>query len=126
MKRVGIEIELVEPFNVVRETLERIGIANKKTKVLNPSCYLLHKRGKYYICHFKDLFLLDGKRVENYSDEDKTRRFTIAKKLEDWGLIKIIDKDLEVIEEQCYIYVLKYTDAVDWDIIHKYSIGTKK
>lgn len=125
--KYGIEVDLLENFNIVRETLERLGIANKRTKVLNPSCYLLHKRGKYYICHFKELFMLDGRKVDNFSDEDVNRRNTIAKKLEKWDLVEIVEPEaLEEFDESCFLFVLKYDMLDDWEIAHKYSIGSKK
>ena len=89
-----IEVQLVEPDNflLVKETLTRIGIASKKTNTLYQSCHILHKQGKYYIMHFKELFLLDGKKNTDFSENDVARRNTIVNLLEEWELIKIIDK----------------------------------
>ncbi len=119
----GIEISLKEHFSIVRESLDRIGIANKEKKILNPSCYLLHKRGKYYIIHFKNLLQLDGKRT-NYSEEDDIRQSSIARLLENWGLISIKNKE-ELNEKNTFVFVLPYSMKKNWTIIHKYSIGKK-
>lgn len=117
----GIEVELTKPFSVVRESLERIGIVNRSKRVINPSCYLLHKRGRYYIIHFKNLLELDGKQT-TFDDDDAVRQSTIAKLLERWGLVKIIDATL-VEEETCHVFVLPFKDKSDYEIVHKYSIG---
>jgi hypothetical protein len=125
MKEYGIEVELVEHFSVIRETLDRIGIANKEKKILNPSCYLLHKRGAYTISHFKQLLALDGKKT-NFSEEDFKRAVSIARLLEDWGLITIIDPERYDEVEDTFVFVLPYKQKSDWEIKHKYSIGFKK
>lgn len=120
----GIEVNLKEHFSIVRESLDRIGIASKEKKILNPSCYLLHKRGKYYIIHFKNLLTMDGKET-NYSEEDEVRQASIARLLEDWGLVEIVDGQ-EMPEDNVFVFVLPFRDKDNWQIIHKYSIGNKK
>ena len=117
-----LEVTLKEPddFLKVRETLTRIGISSKKEKKLWQSCHILHKRGKYYIVHFKELFALDGLPT-NLSDNDIFRRNTIADLLEEWGLIDIVEKDPE--DERVPIHHLKiipYRDKGDWELCPKY------
>ena len=123
-----LEVILVQPddFLKVRETLTRIGVASRKDKILYQSCHILHKQGKYYIVHFKELFALDGKQAD-ISDNDLQRRNTIAKLLSDWGLIKILDPRL--IEDQAplsQIKVIAYKDKDEWDLQAKYNIGKKR
>ena len=120
----GIEVVLKEHFSIVRESLDRIGIASKDKKVLNPSCYLLHKRGKYYIIHFKNLLKMDGKET-NYNEEDEIRQSSIARLLEDWGLVEIMNDDV-LPEDNVFVFVLPFKQKNEWQIIHKYSIGSKK
>ena len=122
-----LEVTLKEPddFLKVRETLTRIGISSKKEKKLWQSCHILHKRGKYYIVHFKELFALDGLPT-NLSDNDIFRRNTIADLLEEWGLIDIVEKDPA--DERVPIHHLKiipYRDKSDWELCPKYHIGKK-
>tara|TARA_R100001015_G_C4614942_1_gene170879 strand:- start:1052 stop:1459 length:408 start_codon:yes stop_codon:yes gene_type:complete len=122
-----LEVTLKEPddFLKVRETLTRIGISSKKEKKLWQSCHILHKRGKYYIVHFKELFALDGLPT-NLSDNDIFRRNTIADLLEEWGLVDIVDKDPD--DERVPIHHLKiipYRDKGDWELCPKYHIGKK-
>lgn len=115
-----------DAFLKIRETLTRIGIASKKNKTLYQSCHILHKRGRYAICHFKELFGLDGK-PHNFSDEDKQRRNKIVSLLDEWGLLKVIDKDQ--IEDQAplnHIKILHWEEKSDWTLIAKYDIGGKK
>jgi hypothetical protein len=123
-----LEVQLEEPddFLKVRETLTRIGVASKKDRTLYQSCHILHKQGKYYIVHFKELFALDGKQAD-IIDNDIERRNTIAKLLSDWGLIKILDKS--VITEQAplsQIKVIAFKDKHTWDLKAKYNIGKKR
>lgn len=123
-----IEIILVEPddFLKVRETLTRIGVASKREQVLYQSCHILHKQGKYYIVHFKELFALDGKQAD-ITDNDIERRNTIAKLLSDWGLIKIIDSSVIIRQAPLsQIKVIAYKDKDDWDLQAKYNIGKKR
>lgn len=124
-----LEVKLREEddFLKVRETLTRIGVASRKDKTLYQSCHILHKQGKFYIVHFKEMFALDGKPT-NFSDEDKGRRNTIAKLLEDWGLITIVDpaqaQDPKATLNQ--IKILPHKEKDDWILVQKYNIGRKK
>jgi hypothetical protein len=122
----GIEVELLSHFSIVRESLDRIGIASKDKKILNPSCYLLHKKGKYYIIHFKNLLKLDGKET-TYSDEDHIRQSSITKLLANWGLVEVIDSK-NLTDENVFVFVLPFKQKDKWKIVHKYAIGnsTKK
>jgi len=123
-----LEVLLVQPddFLKVRETLTRIGVASRKDKVLFQSCHILHKQGKYYIVHFKELFALDGKQTD-LTENDLERRNTIAKLLSDWELVKIIDAtkftDLAPLSQ---IKVIAYKDKHEWDLQTKYNIGKKR
>jgi len=123
-----VEVFLREPddFLKVRETLTRIGVASRKEKKLYQSCHILHKQGRYYITHFKELFALDGK-YSNLTVNDVQRRNRIIKLLYDWGLITIQDEHLVAdIAPLNQIKVLSYKDKSDWVLEQKYSIGTKK
>lgn len=124
---VEVELPSDESFLKVKETLTRIGIASRKDKKLFQSCHILHKQGKYYIVHFKELFMLDGK-VNNFDDEDKARRNTIINLLEEWDLVKAVDpaKTEEPIAPLSQIKVLPYKEKDEWELIAKYSIGKKK
>lgn len=123
-----IEVVLNEPddFLKVRETLTRIGVASRKEKKLYQSCHILHKQGKYYIVHFKELFALDGKRA-NITLNDVQRRNRIIQLLSDWGLITITnsDKILEIAPLN-QIKVLSYKEKNEWELETKYNIGKKK
>jgi len=123
-----IEVILKEPddFLKVKETLTRIGIASRKTKILYQSCHILHKQGKYYIVHFKELFALDGKPTD-FSDSDEGRRNTIVNLLAEWGLIKISnpDKTKEPVTPLSQIKVLPYKEKSEWELVTKYNIGKK-
>jgi len=122
-----VEISLSEPddFLKVRETLTRIGVASRKEKKLYQSCHILHKQGRYYIVHFKELFALDGKHA-NLTQNDVQRRNRIAKLLCDWGLISVIDPDTIIdIAPLNQIKVLSYKDKGDWILETKYNIGKK-
>jgi len=122
-----LEVLLTDPddFLKVRETLSRIGVASKKDKVLYQSCHILHKQGRYFIVHFKELFALDGKATD-ITDNDLERRNTIAKLLEDWGLVSVINKDrITQFAPMAQIKVLSYKDKGDWKLETKYSIGKK-
>ena len=122
-----IEVVLSEPddFLKVRETLTRIGVASRKEKKLYQSCHILHKQGRYYIVHFKELFALDGKRT-NLTVNDIQRRNRIIRLLADWGLITVIDQDSVVdIAPLNQIKVLSYKDKSDWILEQKYNIGKK-
>ena len=122
-----IEVLLNEPddFLKVRETLTRIGVASRKEKKLYQSCHILHKQGKYYIVHFKELFALDGKHA-NLSINDVQRRNRIVRLLSDWGLISIVDEETVAdIAPLNQIKVLAYKDKADWILEQKYNIGKK-
>ena len=125
-----VEVVLNEPddFLKVRETLTRIGVASRKEKKIYQSCHILHKQGKYYIVHFKELFALDGKRT-NFSLNDLQRRNRIIQLLVDWGLVSIsaIDKDKIVdLAPLNQIKVLSFKEKNDWTLESKYNIGRKK
>ena len=122
-----VEILLSEPddFLKVRETLTRIGVASRKEKKLYQSCHILHKQGKYYIVHFKELFALDGKRA-NLSVNDVQRRNRIIQLLSDWGLITtVIDETLDIAPLN-QIKVIAYKEKNNWTLETKYNIGKKK
>lgn len=121
-----LEIGLKEPddFLKVRETLSRIGVASRKEKKLYQSCHILHKQGRYFIVHFKELFALDGKNT-NLTENDISRRNMIAKLLLDWGLVNIIGEIGEV-APLSQIKVLPYAEKNDWALETKYNIGKKK
>ena len=123
-----VEVVLNEPddFLKVRETLTRIGVASRKDRKLYQSCHILHKQGKYYIVHFKELFALDGKNT-NLSLNDVQRRNRIAQLLSDWGLISIVDESqIEDVAPLNQIKVLSYKDKGEWTLESKYNIGRKK
>jgi len=123
-----IEVGLREPddFLKVRETLTRIGVASRKEKKLYQSCHILHKQGKYYIVHFKELFLLDGKKG-NLSLNDVQRRNRIVQLLGDWGLVSISSKEsIADVAPLSQIKVLAYREKSDWTLESKYNIGKKK
>ena len=123
-----VEVLLNEPddFLKVRETLTRIGVASRKEKKLYQSCHILHKQGKYYIVHFKELFALDGKSA-NLSLNDVQRRNRIIQLLSDWGLITIKAPDTIVdVAPLSQIKVLSYKDKGGWNLESKYNIGKKK
>jgi len=122
-----VEVLLNEPddFLKVRETLTRIGVASRKEKKLYQSCHILHKQGRYYLVHFKELFALDGKRA-NLTINDVQRRNRITKLLSDWGLIGIVSEDAVMdIAPLNQIKVLSYKDKGDWILEQKYNIGKK-
>ena len=121
-----LEVGLKEPddFLKVRETLSRIGVASRKERKLYQSCHILHKQGRYYIVHFKELFALDGKKT-NLSENDIARRNTIANLLNDWDLINIIGEVKEV-APLSQIKVLSFGEKSEWTLETKYNIGKKK
>ena len=123
-----VEFKLKQPddFLKVRETLTRIGVASRNEKKLYQSCHILHKQGRYYIVHFKELFLLDGKNSD-FSDNDLQRRNRITKLLSDWGLVDVVNE--QMIEEASsisQIKILPHKEKAEWELIPKYSIGSKK
>ena len=121
-----LEVELKEPddFLKIRETLSRIGVASRKDKILYQSCHVLHKKSKYYIVHFKELFALDGKDT-NLSENDIARRNTIAKLLGDWGLVKV-KGSLEPIAPLSQIKIIAFKEKNEWTLETKYNIGKKR
>ena len=122
-----VEVKLNEPddFLKVRETLTRIGVASRKERKLYQSCHILHKQGKYYIVHFKELFALDGK-YANLTVNDVQRRNRITRLLADWGLIHVVNEDfIQDIAPLNQIKVLPYKDKNDWILEQKYNIGKK-
>ena len=122
-----LEVGLKEPddFLKVRETLSRIGVASRKNKTLFQSCHILHKQGKYYIVHFKELFALDGKDT-NISENDIARRNTIANLLTDWGLVKVVkESDVEA-APLSQIKVISFKEKNEWSLETTYNIGKKK
>jgi hypothetical protein len=122
-----VRLKQEDDFLKVRETLTRIGVASRKERKLYQSCHILHKKGKYYIVHFKELFALDGKTTD-FDENDLGRRNTIANLLAEWGLLEIISKDKASIPVAplSQIKILSYTEREDWELVTKYSIGTKK
>lgn len=124
-----VEVKLNEPddFLKIRETLSRIGVASKKDRTLYQSCHILHKQSRYYITHFKELFLLDGK-ASNFTDEDKARRNTIANLLDEWELCDLVDesKTENPVAPLSQIKIISHKEKNEWTLITKYSIGKKK
>ncbi len=123
-----VEVSLSEPddFLKVRETLTRIGVASRKERKLYQSCHILHKQGRYYIVHFKELFALDGKKT-NLTVNDVQRRNRIAQLLSDWGLVTVVERtSIEDIAPLNQIKVLSFKDKDDWTLESKYNIGRKK
>ena len=123
-----VEVVLSEPddFLKVRETLTRIGVASRKERKIYQSCHILHKQGKYYIVHFKELFALDGKNT-NFSLNDLQRRNRIAQLLSDWGLISIVvPEKIQDLAPLNQIKVLAFRDKEEWTLESKYNIGRKK
>lgn len=126
-KFVEVQLQEQDDFLKVRETLTRIGVSSRKEKVLYQSCHILHKQGKYYIVHFKELFALDGK-PSNITENDIQRRNAIANLLEEWGLVKILNK--KIIEGNLapihQIKIIAFKEKDDWELIPKYNIGKKE
>ena len=125
-KFVEVTLNEQDDFLKVRETLTRIGVASRKEKKLYQSCHILHKQGRYFITHFKELFALDGKHA-NLTVNDVQRRNRIARLLSDWGLISVVDADsIMDIAPLNQIKVLSYKDKHEWILEQKYNIGSKK
>ena len=124
-----VECLLNEPddFLKVRETLTRIGVASRKDKILYQTCHILHKQGRYFIVHFKELFALDGKPT-NFSENDQARRNTIANLLAEWGLIKLINPEeiSELVVPLNQLKILAFKEKDLWELTAKYNIGSKK
>jgi hypothetical protein len=124
-----IWVTLNEPddFLKIRETLSRIGVASKKDRTLYQSCHILHKQGKYAILHFKQLFILDGKKSD-FSDDDKARLNTIANLLAEWNLLKLVDpsKSQDPVASLSQIKIISHREKDDWILVTKYNIGKKR
>lgn len=123
-----VEVTLNQPddFLKVRETLTRIGVASRKDKIIYQSCHILHKQGRYYIVHFKELFALDGKRANIFLN-DIQRRNRITKLLQDWGLVGVVDEtQIGDAAPLSQIKVLSYKDKHEWTLESKYNIGKKR
>jgi hypothetical protein len=125
-KFIEVTLNEQDDFLKVRETLTRIGVSSRKEKVLYQSCHILHKQGKYYIVHFKELFALDGK-PSNISENDIQRRNAIANLLEEWGLVKILNPKLmeDNIAPLHQVKIISFKEKDEWDLITKYNIGKK-
>ena len=123
-----VEVKLSQPddFLKVKETLTRIGVASKKSNTLFQSCHILHKQGKYYITHFKELFALDGK-PSDFTDEDRQRRNTISNLLEEWDLVSIVNPEITAdAGSLSAIKVIPFNQKSEWELVAKYNIGKKK
>ena len=124
---VEVALGSEEDFLKIKETLTRIGVASRKDRKLFQSCHILHKQGRYYIVHFKELFALDGK-PSNFSDDDKARRNTIINLLAEWGLIKLINpqKSSAPVAPFSQVKVITHKEKHDWELVAKYNIGAKR
>jgi hypothetical protein len=122
-----VRLKNEDDFLKVKETLTRIGVASRKDKILYQSCHILHKRGKYYIVHFKELFALDGKNTD-FEDNDLGRRNTITKLLAEWGLVEIVNKDKADLPSAplSQIKIISHKEKDEWQLVTKYNIGKKK
>jgi hypothetical protein len=123
---VEVTLKEKDDFLKVRETLTRIGVASKKEKILYQSCHILHKQGKYYIVHFKELFSLDGKPTD-FSDNDIARRNTVTNLLSDWELVGIVNKEKtkEPTVSLSQVKIIPHKEKAEWQLIPKYNIGKK-
>ena len=121
-----IEVGLDEPddFLKVKETLTRIGVASRKDNKLFQSCHILHKQGRYYIVHFKELFMLDGK-PSDFIENDVSRRNTIVNLLIEWGLVTLVRGDIEDTVPLNQIKILSFSEKDEWDLVPRYNIGKK-
>jgi len=124
---VEVNLPNDDAFLKVKETLTRIGVASRKDKKLYQSCHILHKQGKYYITHFKELFMLDGK-INNFDEDDKARRNTIVNLLEEWKLIECVDPSAieDPVAPLSQIKVLPFKEKGEWELVPKYQIGKKR
>jgi hypothetical protein len=122
-----VRLKNEDDFLKVKETLTRIGVASRKDKTLYQSCHILHKRGKYYIVHFKELFALDGKNTD-FEDNDLGRRNTIAKLLAEWGLVDLVNnnKAEQPIAPLSQIKIISHKEKDEWQLVTKYNIGKKR
>ena len=129
--RDSIEVALPSPddFLKVKETLTRIGVVSQRQRTLSQSCHILHKQGRYFILHFKELFLLDGKASRTvFTEDDQARRNTIANMLSEWGLVRLVEpaKSAVAPDVQVNVTVLPYKDKASWTLVSKYEVGKKK
>ena len=124
---VEVKLRSAEDFLKIRETLTRIGVASRRDKVLFQSCHILHKQGRYYIVHFKELFALDGKPT-NFSDEDKARRNTITNLLAEWELVDIVnvERTNDIVAPLNQIKIIAHKEKNEWKLEAKYNIGKKR
>lgn len=124
---IEVTLPQQENFLKVKETLTRIGISSKTENKLYQSCHILHKKGKYYIVHFKELFMLDGMPT-TFPESDIARRNTIANLLAEWGLVKLVEvnKSKEPVVPVSYLKILPYGEKKNWELVPKYNIGRKK
>lgn len=124
-----IEVKLIEPddFLKIKETLTRIGVASKKEKTLYQSCHILHKQGHYYVVHFKQMFMLDGKKSD-FSDDDRARLNTIANLLHEWELLDLVDENKSKFPAAALsqIKILTHKEKADWKLVTKYTVGKKQ
>ena len=125
-KFVEVKLKQEDDFLKVRETLTRIGVSSRKDKILYQSCHILHKQGKYYIVHFKELFQLDGKPTD-ITENDIQRRNAIARLLEEWGLVKVSNTELmgDNIAPLHQIKIISHKEKDEWNLVPKYNIGKK-
>jgi hypothetical protein len=123
---IEVTLDEKDDFLKVRETLSRIGVASRKDKTLYQSCHILHKQGKYYIVHFKEMFLLDGKRSD-FSEDDKARRNTIANLLHEWELLDLVDEERSKspVAPINQIKIISHKEKPEWTLVTKYTIGKK-
>jgi hypothetical protein len=124
---VEVTLKEQDDFLKVRETLTRIGVASKKDNTLFQSCHILHKRGQYYIVHFKELFALDGKPTD-ITENDLSRRNAIVNLLQDWGLISLVDKEKTKTPEPIFlsqVKIISHKEKTEWQLVPKYNIGKK-
>lgn len=128
-KGLGVEVRLRNPddFLKVRETLTRIGVASERTKTLYQSCHILHKRGRYAICHFKEMFVFDGK-PSSFDEEDYIRRNTVANLLASWGLVVLVDPEHSRYPETDLrlVKIIPFKDRNSWTLTRKYNLGRKE
>ena len=123
---VEVKLSNDEDFLKIKETLTRIGIASKKDNILYQSCHILHKQERYYIVHFKEMFLLDGREAD-LSEEDITRRNVIIQRLEEWGLLKVVDpKRIDNGGKTAYVKIIPHKEKGQWDLVTKYNVGKHK
>jgi hypothetical protein len=124
---IEVKIAEEEDFLKIKETLTRIGVASRREKKIYQSCHIFHKQGKYYIVHFKEMFIIDGK-PSNFSEEDKGRRNKIIHLLQEWGLLKVVDPDRinEPLASMSQIKIINHNEKNEWTLETKYNMGRKK